>query len=500
MKQKNTVQKKRSFFKAWSVMSLRNRIAFYYTIMTAFLIALVFIILYIMVEKIVYRQFDDEIRKEILEVISDSQISTDNFQGFANIQNIDDDDHDKHRENDNDNDNKTNNNKKINVDTEFIQLVNSAGQVMNKSASLSWCVLAFQPNQTGTTYFNSNFGDSMVRQAQVPLVNNKGITEGYLIVAVPVNNALIVLHDLQEIFFFSFPIIILTLFILTRLIAGKSIDPIEKVIATAEKMTQTNLDHRIPLPYHHDELYRLSVTINALVTRMQDAFQREKHFTADASHELKTPLAIVKGTLEVLIRKPREREHYEARIQFCLKELNRMAKLIDQLLMLARYESSRMNPHIETVALSPHIDRLIERMLPSATTKDIAITSDQTENIWISADPGMLDMILDNILSNAIKYSPNNSTITVTVKRKANTIVCSISNQGAGIPEEKLNAIFERFYRVDESRNSGTGGFGLGLSIVKKLADLQHIEVTVTSETRRGTTFTLTCQAGEANR
>ncbi|WP_223293989.1 sensor histidine kinase [Pelodictyon phaeoclathratiforme] len=481
-------------------MSLRNRIAFYYTIMTAFLIALVFIILYIMVEKIVYRQFDDEIRKEILEVLSDSQISTDNFQGFASIQNIDDDDHDKHRENDNDNDNKTNNNKKINVDTEFIQLVNSAGQVMNKSASLSWCVLAFQPNQTGTTYFNSNFGDSMVRQAQVPLVNNKGITEGYLIVAVPVKNALIVLHDLQEIFFFSFPIIILTLFILTRLIAGKSIDPIEKVIATAEKMTQTNLDHRIPLPYHHDELYRLSVTINALVTRMQDAFQREKHFTADASHELKTPLAIVKGTLEVLIRKPREREHYEARIQFCLKELNRMAKLIDQLLMLARYESSKMNPHIEKVELSQHIERLIERMLPSATTKEIAITSDQTENTWISADPGMLDMILDNILSNAIKYSPNNSTIAIAVKRKANTIICSISNQGAGIPEEKLNAIFERFYRVDESRNSGTGGFGLGLSIVKKLADLQKIEVSVTSETSKGTTFTLTCQAGEVNR
>jgi len=336
---------------------------------------------------------------------------------------------------------------------------------MNKSASLSWCVLAFQPNQTGTTYFNSNFGDSMVRQAQVPLVNNKGITEGYLIVAVPVKNALIVLHDLQEIFFFSFPIIILTLFILTRLIAGKSIDPIEKVIATAEKMTQTNLDHRIPLPYRHDELYRLSVTINALVTRMQDAFQREKHFTADASHELKTPLAIVKGTLEVLIRKPREREHYEARIQFCLKELNRMAKLIDQLLMLARYESSKMNPHIEKVELSQHIERLIERMLPSATTKEIAITSDQTENTWISADPGMLDMILDNILSNAIKYSPNNSTIAIAVKRKANTIICSISNQGAGIPEEKLNAIFERFYRVDESRNSGTGGFGLGLSM-----------------------------------
>ncbi len=90
-----------------------------------------------------------------------------------------------------------------------------------------------------------------------------------------------------------------------------------------------------------------------LFDRMQDAFQREKQFTANASHELKTPLAVVKGTLEVLVRKPREREHYETRIQFCLKELNRMAKLIDQLLMLARYESNKMNPHIETVATFP---------------------------------------------------------------------------------------------------------------------------------------------------
>lgn len=479
-------------------MSLRNRIAFYYTIMTAFLIALVFAVIYFTVEHIVYRQFDEEIKKEISEILSEASISVHDFKGFSSFQNQDIDAVES--DNDNDNDNDLKNQKKINVDTEFIQLVNSSGQVMNKSASLSWCVLAFNPKQTGTAYFNSNFGGVMVRQAQVPLVKSNGTIEGYLIVAVPVKNALLVLQDLQDIFLFSFPLIILTLFILTRLIAGKSISPIEKVIATAEKMTQTNLDHRIPLPYHHDELYRLSVTINALISRMQDAFQREKHFTADASHELKTPLAIVKGTLEVLIRKPREREHYEARIQFCLKELNRMAKLIDQLLMLARYESSKMNPHIEKVELSQHIDRLTERMLPSATTKEIAITIDQNENTWISADPGMLDMILDNILSNAIKYSPNNSTIAIAVKNNANTIVCSISNQGAGIPEEKLHAIFERFYRVDESRNSGTGGFGLGLSIVKKLADLQQIEVSVTSETSKGTTFTLTCQAGEVNR
>jgi two-component system heavy metal sensor histidine kinase CusS len=500
MNVKNSVKRSHSFFKEWSVMSLRNRIAFYYTFMTAFLIALVFAIIYFTVERIVYKQFDEEIKKEISEILTDAKISTHDFKGFSSFQNQDIDAGDTDNDNDKDNDKASKEKKKINVDTEFIQLVDSTGQVVNKSTSLSWCVLAFNPKQSGNTtaYFNSNFGEVMVRQAQVPLISNNGITQGYLIVAVPLKNAMIVLRDLQDIFFFSFPVIILTLFILTRLIAGKSIRPIEKVIATAEKITQANLDQRIPLPFHHDELYRLSATFNALLDRMQDAFQREKHFTANASHELKTPLAIVKGTLEVLVRKPREREHYETRIQFCLKELNRMAKLIDQLLMLARYESNKMNAHIETIALYPHITSVVERMLPSANTKEISITIDHSGNPRIAADAGMLDMIFENILSNAIKYSPTGSSIAIAVTRIANAIVCSITDQGIGIPTEKLNAVFERFYRVDESRNSSTGGFGLGLSIVKKLADLQHIKVSVTSGTNRGTTFSLTFPAGEA--
>ncbi len=491
MKVQKALLKGQSLTKGWSAVSLRNRIAFYYTIATAFLIAVVFTTIYFMVENVVYKQFDDKIRREIAEVLSDSNISTHNFQGFENIKDIKDDDKD--------NDNESRRKKKSPVDTDFIQLVNSTGEVMNKSVSLSWCVLAFNPNQSGTAYFNSNFGGTMVRQAQVPLVNQKGITEGYLIVAVPLKNALIVLHDLREIFFFSFPVIILTLFVLTRSIAGKSIHPIEKVIATAEKMSQENLDQRIPLPYHHDELYRLSATMNALLDRLEDAFLREKNFTADASHELKTPIAVLKGTLEVLIRKPREREHYETKIQFCLTELNRMGRMIDQLLLLARYESIKIKPHIETIALSRHLDSVIDRVRPAALTKDISITVDHTENAMVAADPGMLDMILENILSNAIKYSPSGSLITTVTKLNTNRIVCCISDQGIGIPQEKLNAVFDRFYRVDESRNSSTGGLGLGLSIVKKLADLQQIKVFVESKEKCGTSFSLTFPALNLN-
>ncbi len=501
--QQNYLQKRLSLLVGWSNMSLRNRIALYYTVATAFLILLVFTAIYFTVDRVVYKHFDDELSKEVSETLSYANMTAHDFKGFSQFLESDiNDNHNEDTQDDQDEGKHSHNDKKekkADVDPEFIQIVNSSGEVIIKSANLNLNTLVLEPGRRGTSYFNSHVDNSPVRQVQVSLLSRDGLTRGYLLVAVPVKSAIIVLRDLQEIFFISFPLIILTLFVLTRLIAGRSIRPIEKVIATAEKMSQTNLDQRIPLPYHHDELYRLSATMNALLDRIQDAFQREKHFTADASHELKTPIAVVKGTLEVLVRRPRDRDHYESKIQFCLKELSRMAHMIDQLLMLARYESSKIKPHIQTVALPQHIDDLVERMLPSALAKGISIAAHHTENARIAADPGMLDMMFENILSNAIKYSPSGSSIAIVAECTATAVVCSISDQGIGIPEEKRSAVFERFYRVDESRNSNTGGLGLGLSIVKKLADLQQIKVSVTSATNSGTTFTLTCpHAGES--
>ncbi len=472
--------------KFWSSMSLRNRIAFYYTIVTSFLTAFVFLTIYFMVESIVYKQFDQEINTEVSEIFSNAHIIKNDFTDFSQFRNHIDDR--KVLNSDDGHEDK----EPAKVDTEFIQLVNISGKVINKSRNLSRNELKFNTTLPATSYFNDSINGSSIRQAQFPLLNKKGIIQGYIIVAVPLKNAMIVLNDLLTIFLFSYPVIIITLFILTRLIAGKSIRPIEKVIATAEKMTQVNLHQRISLPLNHDELYRLSATINALLDRMQDAFQREKQFTADASHELKTPLAVVKGTLEVLVRKPREQEHYETRIQFCLKELDRMSRLIDQLLMLARFESNRINPHINTVKLSDALENIMVRMRPIALEKAISFNVVGIRETNVAADPSMLEIILENILSNAIKYSPSGSTVTIHVESKERTIMCSISDQGIGIPEEKLHSVFERFYRVDESRSSSTGGFGLGLSIVKRLADLQKIKVSVNSIKDKGTTFGLT--------
>jgi heavy metal sensor kinase len=474
----------RTFLKIVPEISLRNRIAFYYTVATAFLIGLVFMLVYYVVDSTVYRHFDQELMAEVTEILEENDLKSNDFTGLASFRSIDEDDrqeekdeHDVFRHND--------------VEPQFIQLVDAKGLVVKKSVNLFPDSLSFHARFRRTAYFNSNVNGQTVRQVQVPLENRHGLTEGYLLVAFPLENVIIVLSDLQMVFLFSFPGIILILFVLTRLIAGRSIRPIDEVIATAEKMTQANLDQRIPLPRNRDELYRLSATINALLDRLQDAFLREKQFTADASHELKTPLAAVKGTLDVLVRKPREREHYETKIHYCLQELNRMARLIDQLLMLARYESTGLRPRIEEIELSILIEAAIERLKPHAAEKEMTVRFNRMQSGNVAADPAMLEMIIENILSNAIKYSPSGSPIDIALEPGTNAFLCSISDHGIGIPEEKLHAIFERFYRVDESRSSSTGGFGLGLSIVKKLADLQQIRIAVQSARNEGTIFTL---------
>jgi heavy metal sensor kinase len=464
-------------------MSLRNRIAIYYTIATSLLIALIFSGILFLVDRAVSSHNDDALMFEVGETITNLKLKDQYFNDLVHTNKFDDDSEDyinkiKQRN--------------FDINLEFIQLVNHQGKVLHKSENLSTRTLLFKAGTSDTIYFNGRVEGSMLRHVQVPLVGSDGVIKGYLIVAHSLMNALAFLRELQIIFFFSFPVIVVTLFVLTRFIAGESIKPIDDVITTAEKITKTNLTQRIPLPLRQDELHRLSATINALLDRLQDAFQREQQFTADASHELNTPLSVVKGTLQVLLRKPRAIEHYEARIQFCLIELNRMRKIIDKLLVLALYEGNKISPNIEDIILPQLIDDVVARMQVAALEKNISITVQKSEHERVSADPAMLEMIFENILSNAIKYSQVSSAIIIAIEHNGSDITCSIADQGIGIPEQNMPKIFDRFYRVDESRNSKNGGVGVGLSIVKKLADLQQITLGVESKTNIGTTFMLT--------
>ena len=233
---------------------------------------------------------------------------------------------------------------------------------------------------------------------------------------------------------------------------------------------------------HNDEIYKLTSTINQLLDRLEDAVLREKQFTADASHELRTPLSVIKGTLEVLIRKPREVDQYENKISYCITEVNRMSILIDQLLMLARYESGKIIPKVVQCKLGDKINPVLFRLQNQIELKNIVVQiENKTDNIFVKADPEMMDIIFENIISNSIKYSEAETNIKIKIENNNSTVICSIEDEGGGMTQEQAAKIFDRFYRADESRNSKITGNGLGLAIVKKLCDLQHIRISINS-------------------
>jgi len=296
---------------------------------------------------------------------------------------------------------------------------------------------------------------------------------------------------LFEILLFSYPLILVLLFLIARLIAGRSIRPINSIIETSNIITRDNLKSRIPLPQNRDELYTLSETINNLLDRIENTIEREKQFTSDASHELRTPLTVIKGTLEVLIRKPRNQEEYLDKINFCVTEVNRLNHLVDQLLLLARFENQTKSLKIEKNCLNAIILDTISSYSSAIQSKNIKLIAEFVKDYYIENDAYLLSIIFNNLISNAIKYSNENANLTIVITDENNKIECQIIDSGIGIPAEDLQKIFNQFYRSKAIEHSGIKGTGLGLSIVKRLCTLLEIDINITSVENSGTTVFL---------
>jgi signal transduction histidine kinase len=225
------------------------------------------------------------------------------------------------------------------------------------------------------------------------------------------------------------------------------------------------------------------------LARIEASLLQQKQFTSDASHEIRTPMAAIRGTLEVLLRKKREPEVYVEKISRIIKEFDRLDAMLDQLLQLARIGSEKVIEKDKKIKLEEVIHESIRKWRPLASEKKIHISSRIPKNVWVYADGFYLELISDNLLSNAIKYGKTNGNISFQWDTELNTL--SIQDDGIGISQEHLPNIFNRFYRADESRSSVNSGNGLGLSIVKRLANLQGIDINAESIPNLGSTFYL---------
>ncbi len=434
---------------------------------TAIMIAIVFVIILVIVKTTVIYNLDKNLTFEAEKHKKEIIIHNDSVH-FVNILEWTEREH-----------------REVQFHPVFIQIVNSKGILMDKSPNLKEATLIFKEGKQNKQ-FSTFINGQALRQIQFPIEEN-GSIQGYMLAAVSMEEAEMVMQNLRNVLLLLYPIVLIALFGVARYLAGRSINPIKKITNTADHITRNNLNERIELPKNKDELYVLTSSINELLQRMQDALEREKQFTSDASHELRTPLAVLTGTLEVLNRKPRTAEEYKEKISYSIKEINRMSETVDQLLMLARVDSSTVTNDKENVEPIAIIDTVLTRYRTQIKEHSLAINVVADEQIQLNSNTFYIDLIFDNLISNAIKYAKKDSKVDITLSKVNDGVSCVITDQGVGISEEHLSQIFNPFFRSNALNHKEIKGNGLGLSIVKKACDALNITINIESKLDIGT-------------
>lgn len=452
-------------------LKFKNRIALFNTLAVAFTTALVFLIIYIVVYSTAYAHLDDDILVEKEEVFSNLDWHRDSII----INKMPEWDEAEHSQ--------------VEVNPTFIQITDCNGKVIFRSSNLLKEQVLARPKQNQDIFYNGEISNQKIRLGQFPIKNNSGKDIGNLTIAISEQESFNILNNLIRVLLISFPLVLLIQFLTSSVAASKAIAPVHQLIRTASRIGDSNISTRLVLPVHKDELFELTKTINELLARIEASMIQQKQFTSDASHEIRTPLSAIRGTLEVLVRKQREPKVYEEKISGIIKEVDRLDTLLDQLLQLARVESNKAVARNETIILAEAILISVGKWEQLATDKAISLTVNVPDSVCITGDRIYLELILDNLLNNAIKYGKEHGNVFVNWDEETKTL--AIQDDGIGISPEHLPHIFNRFYRADESRSSLVKGNGLGLSIAKKLADLQGIELVAESIPDIGSTFSL---------
>ncbi|MBK6965803.1 MAG: hypothetical protein IPH20_18225 [Bacteroidales bacterium] len=452
-------------------LKFKSRIALFNTLSVAFTTALVFLIIYFVVVKTSYDHLDDDILLEKEEVFSSLDWRLDSII----INKMPEWDEAEH--------------KQVEVSPTFLQIVDNKGKVIFHSANLMKNSFSYRHALKLEMFYNGEINGQRIRLGQFPIFNESGKTIGQLTIAVSQEESFIILNNLLSVLLISFPLLLIIHFLASSLAASKAIAPVNRLIGAASGIGYSNISTRLELPEHKDELFDLTKTINELLARIEASMLQQKQFTSDASHEIRTPLSAIRGTLEVLIRKPREPEVYEQKITGIITQVDRLDVLLEQLLQLARIESGVEVAMRETVDLQKMVGAMHDKWMLLAAPGKISLDIQISGNALVTGDKLYLELIVDNLVNNAVKYGKEHGEVIILWNSDLKTL--SIKDDGIGILPENLPLIFNRFYRADESRSSAVKGNGLGLSIVKKLADLQHITLTAESLAGSGSTFTL---------
>jgi heavy metal sensor kinase len=372
----------------------------------------------------------------------------------------------------------------------YVEVTDAGGRVVAWSANLTGHVLTIPTDKLANARQQTiSFAViNNLRVAVVPLSGSKEL--GYAAVAEPLSVIDESLRRLRRDFFAGVPLVLLLASIGGYFLARKSLSPIALMDRQTQRITAENLSARLDVMNDRDELGGLGLTINELLERLENSFKEQQRFIADASHELRTPLAVLRGETEVSLSQSRSLDEYKASLNLIKDEAERLSRIVEDLFVLARQPADRRAVSRQPVRLDEIVAECGRAAQVLAAQKDLNLRIDPGTALSLNGDDELLQRMILNLLDNAVKYTPPGGEISIELMASNGDARLTVRDNGIGIPTKDQPHVFDRFYRVDKARSRAMGGAGLGLSIVRQIAEAHGGTVSVESSAQ-GSVFTV---------
>ncbi len=369
----------------------------------------------------------------------------------------------------------------------FIE-VTTSNKVIFKTANLGKITLSFPEKKEKAVLFdyrNEELSEGGIRVCQL-----KG-KKYVVIVAYSKEYISQTLNNLKDVYIFIAPIFFLISIIGGALISSKSLSRIDAIIKKTEEITGQNLEETIPGGEYFDEYGRLVKKMNEMVGRIKTSVDFMNQFSISAAHELKTPLTILRGEIEITLKSEKTPQQYIEVLKSNYEETIRMIKIVDNLFFISKSDNAMININYQEVELNSFLNSIVKSLGILGQDKNMFLVLEKVPNLIIHIDVNLMKQALSNIIDNAFKFGDDNTNVTILAKDLGERIKISVSNTGEKIPAEEVEKIFDRFYRADKSRTRKTGGVGLGLSVVKSIVNLHKGTVEVQSNDNSLTTLSV---------
>ena len=380
--------------------------------------------------------------------------------------------------------------------TRYYQVYDAkSGRLLVQSPALEPLGLHYTPNEVRAFVNDADVFDVQTDHGKIRMSNSLLSPvdgEAYLVqVGVPLDQRDAALGRFVSLLLWSLPAGLLAVVVVGRWMAARALAPLAGLAAVTRTFGVTNLHRRLPVRGAGDELDALADAFNDVVARLEQAVGEMRQFSAAMAHELRTPLAVIRGEIELSLRQAAVPDEHRRRMESQLEEIDKLARLVTQLLTLVQAEAGEIPLAREPVDLAALCASVVDAVEPVAHARDIRLTCRRSDEVMISADRGWMERLLLNLLDNAIKFTPSGGTITASVTREGDAAKLTVRDTGIGMAADVLPHLFERFYRADSARSSHTDGAGLGLSLVKWIATRHGATIDVASRPGHGSTFTV---------